>query len=98
MKWIFSLHFRLIYGVELAQEVFKIHSCLKNGSVVYPTFSSGLPSLRNVNIPSTVDLNDHLNTCSKDPVPQKIQDSIGFKEKLLYIYTSGTTGLPKVNR
>jgi len=85
----------LIYGVELAQEVFKIHSCLKNGSVVYPTFSSGPPSLRNVNIPSTVDLNDHLNTCSKDPVPKKIQDSIGFKEKLLYIYTSGTTGLPK---
>ena len=54
------------------------------------------PSQRDANIPSTVDLNDHLNTVSKDPVPQNIQDSIGFKEKLLYIYTSGTTGMPKV--
>jgi solute carrier family 27 fatty acid transporter 1/4 len=27
--------------------------------------------------------------------PASFQDSIGFKDKLLYIYTSGTTGLPK---
>jgi solute carrier family 27 fatty acid transporter 1/4 len=85
----------LIYGVELAQEVFKIHSNLVNGSILYPTFSSGPPSQRDVNIPSTIDLNDHLNACSKAPVPQKIQDSFGFKDKLLFIYTSGTTGLPK---
>ena len=89
---------RLIYGVELAQEVSDIHSNLKNGSIVYPTFSSGPPSQRRENIPSTIDLNDHLGKVSKDPVPQEIQDSIGFKEKLLFIYTSGTTGLPKVRK
>ena len=87
---------RLIYGVELAQEVSDIHALLKNGfSEPYRTFSSGPPSKRTVNIPSTIDLNDHLDGASKEPVPQAIQDSIGFKEKLLYIYTSGTTGLPK---
>jgi len=86
----------LIYGVEFAQEVSDVHSCLKNGfSEPYRTFSSGPPSKRTVNIPSTIDLNDHLSSASKEPVPQAIQDSIGFKEKLLYIYTSGTTGLPK---
>jgi len=86
----------LIYGVEFAQEVSDVHSCLKNGfSEPYRTFSSGPPSKRTVNIPSTIDLNDHLDSASKEPVSQAIQDSIGFKEKLLYIYTSGTTGLPK---
>jgi len=85
----------LIYGVELAQEVLEIHSSLKNGSIAYPTFSSGPAYHRNVNIPSTTDLNDHLDSVSKEPIPQNIQDSISFKDKLLYIYTSGTTGLPK---
>ena len=26
---------------------------------------------------------------------QEVQDSIGFRDRLMYIYTSGTTGLPK---
>ena len=26
---------------------------------------------------------------------QEIQDSIGFRDRLMYIYTSGTTGMPK---
>ena len=90
------LFYSLIYGVELAQEVLEIHSSLKNGSIAYPTFSSGPASHRNVNIPSTIDLNDHLDAVSKEPISQTIQDSISFKDKLLYIYTSGTTGLPKV--
>ena len=29
-------------------------------------------------------------------LPQSVQDSIHFKDKLMYIYTSGTTGMPKV--
>ena len=29
------------------------------------------------------------------PVEKEIQDSINFKDKLMFIYTSGTTGMPK---
>ena len=85
----------IIYGVELASQVSEIIQPLKNGSVLFPTFSSGNPSHKQASVPGTVDLNEALGSASKDPVPKEIQDSIGFKEKLLYIYTSGTTGLPK---
>lgn len=85
----------VIYGVELSQQMSEVVMPLKNGSVIFPTFSSGPLDQRQVNVPGTIDLNEVLKAASKDPVPREIQDSIGFKEKLLYIYTSGTTGLPK---
>lgn len=40
-------------------------------------------------------LEESLQTASDGPVDKAIQDSIGFKDKLMYIYTSGTTGMPK---
>ncbi len=42
-----------------------------------------------------IDLDRLAAEASPDPVPQEIQDSIGFRDKLMYIYTSGTTGMPK---
>ena len=45
-----------------------------------------------------------MKSCSLDPriamepsspLPDWVQNSLNFKDKLLYIYTSGTTGLPK---
>ena len=82
----------LIYGFKLTHEISEIHSNLNNGSKDYPIFLSGPPSQPISNICSAIDLNENLVNVSKDPVPQMIQDSIGFNDKLLYIYTSGTTG------
>jgi acyl-coenzyme A synthetase/AMP-(fatty) acid ligase len=63
--------------------------------VAFPTFSSGPPSLKEASVPDTVDLNDALKTVSHQAISMDIQNSINFKDKLMYIYTSGTTGLPK---
>lgn len=86
----------IIYGVELSQEVSEVMKSLQtDDESVFPSFSSGPPEIRKVAVPFTVDLNDVLMSSSASPVPTDIQDSICFKDKLLYIYTSGTTGLPK---
>ena len=76
-------------------EVTEVLPALKNGLLAFPTFSSGPSHQKKVTVPGSIDLNDVLSTISSDPVPKKIADAIGFKDKLLYIYTSGTTGLPK---
>ena len=77
-------------------EVADVMQNLKNGtSLAFPSFSSGPLTKKNAHVPNTVDLNDALTDVSSNPVPLEIQQSIGFKDKLLYIYTSGTTGLPK---
>ena len=86
----------IIYGVELSQEVSEVMKSLQTDEQsAFPSFSSGPPGIRKVTVPFTVDLNDVLMSSSASPVPTDIQDSIRFKDKLLYIYTSGTTGLPK---
>ena len=84
----------IIYGVELAQEVADVMSSL-SGDSIFRSFSSGPPQKLTVKVPFSVDLNDVLETFDSKPVSSDVQDSISFKDKLLYIYTSGTTGLPK---
>ena len=77
-------------------EIADISLELKNGAVTaFPTYSSGPPEKMTADVTNTVDLNEVLEKVPHSPVPEKIQNSIGFKDKLLYIYTSGTTGLPK---
>ena len=86
----------IIYGVELSLEVSEVMNALQtDDESVFPSFSSGPPEIRKASVPFTVDLNDVLMSSSASPVPANVQDSICFKDKLLYIYTSGTTGLPK---
>ena len=69
---------------------------LKNGSLSYPAYSSGgsQPNKEDSKFPSK-HLDSELKDVDASPVAKEIQDSIGFKDKMLYIYTSGTTGLPK---
>ena len=82
----------VIFFIEIAD----ISLELKNGAVTaFPTYSSGPLEKMTAEVTNTVDLNEVLEKVPHSPVPEKIQNSIGFKDKLLYIYTSGTTGLPK---
>ena len=61
----------------------------------FPAFCYG--ELRNGPTPlfPMTRLSEELVDCSAADVPVAVQDSIGFRDKLLYIYTSGTTGMPK---
>jgi len=46
--------------------------------------------------PSTViDFDVKVSDASEDSIPEAVERSLKFTDKLLYIYTSGTTGLPK---
>ena len=97
-KVIFVCHvvFIVFHVFSSFAEVADVMQNLKNGtSLAFPSFSSGPLTKKNAHVPNTVDLNDALTDVSSNPVPLEIQQSIGFKDKLLYIYTSGTTGLPK---
>jgi len=80
----------VIYGTELSRAVADIQSELKGSIRLY---SSGDP-----------EECEGMKSCSLDPriamepsgpLPDWVQNSLNFKDKLLYIYTSGTTGLPK---
>lgn len=85
----------IIYGAELQDSINEVISSVQNGcSTVFPTFCSGLAGAT-CSVPASVDLDTELELMPCTEVDKKIQDSIGFKDKLLYIYTSGTTGLPK---
>ena len=72
-----------------------IMDTLKNGSRFYPSFCSGDSKIDLSAIMGSVNLDIELASASPLPVSRGIQDSIGFKDKLMFIYTSGTTGLPK---
>jgi len=89
----------VIYGAELAQPVADILGLLKNGSrSSFPTFCTGSAqpnSVLAVAVPGTINMDLLTQEQSALPVAQEIQDSINFKDKLMFIYTSGTTGMPK---
>nr|XP_033776358.1 very long-chain acyl-CoA synthetase isoform X1 [Geotrypetes seraphini] len=40
-------------------------------------------------------LNDKIEICSDEPIPESFRSDVKAKTPALYIYTSGTTGLPK---
>ena len=88
----------IIRSVLFVSEVAEVIGTL-TGDNVYPTFSSGSsgsnPAANDIQVPGTVSLDSVLPNTSALPVAKKVQDSVGFKDKLMYIYTSGTTGLPK---
>ena len=71
-------------------------STLGSDSKPFPTFCHGdhKGSASKTSFQST-PLSQALGDSSSSPVSKSTQDSIGFRDKLLYIYTSGTTGLPK---
>jgi len=89
----------VIYGADLAEAVVDIFGLLLNGSKPnFPTYfvGSGEPNQALINkVPGTKNLDLLMEEQPQLPVNQEIQDSINFKDKLMYIYTSGTTGLPK---
>lgn len=88
----------LIYGSELSGAVENIFSSLVNGSKSkFPTYHSGtvIESNFTSKIPDTKNIDVLTKEKSVLPVDKTIQDSINFKDKLMYIYTSGTTGMPK---
>jgi len=87
----------IIYSSSLAGPVADIFSLLINGTrVTFPTFVTGAGVSDDTPIvPGTRNLDE---LCSRQPglpLPQSVQDSIQFRDKLLYIFTSGTTGMPK---
>ena len=88
----------LVYSASLAAAVSEIFSLLLNGQrLSYPTYITGAAASVNspVKVPGTKDLDELSKKHSVKPLPKTIQDSINFKDKLMYIYTSGTTGMPK---
>jgi len=89
----------VIYGAELAGAVADIFGLLLNGSRLdFPTYCTGSrePSqVLGIKVPGTQNLDLLKDEQSQLSVDKKIQDSINFKDKLMYIYTSGTTGMPK---
>lgn len=86
----------LIFGAELFQAVSDVISSLGSDSLPFPSFCHGeLKHSSSKGCFPTTQLANELTDFSSLPVSQAIQDSIGFRDKLLYIYTSGTTGMPK---
>jgi len=89
----------VIYGSELSQSVAEIFGLLINGSrFSFPTYCTGSReenSILSTKVPGTKNLDLCTEQQSVLPVDKTIQDSINFKDKLMFIYTSGTTGMPK---
>lgn len=83
------------FGFYFHVAVAEIIGTMKNGSVAYPTYFSG-PDSATVDLSfDSTNLDANLKTLSPDALPKEIQDSLSFKDNLMYIYTSGTTGMPK---
>ena len=74
---------------------------MKNGHKFYPSFASGLSTCTTPEIQNStekinsVDLDKEISGTTKEAIDKSVQDSISFKDKLMYIFTSGTTGMPK---
>ena len=89
----------LIFGGELEDAVRNVTDQLESNIELY---KSGGQSKNGVLLFSSTTKNyspicidNLLEQTSSKPVPESIQNSINFTDKMLYIYTSGTTGLPK---
>jgi len=88
----------LVYSASLAPAVSSVFATLRNGAKAFPTYCTGAGRLGDdfvSGVPGTVDLDKERELQPVSEVPQEIQDSIGFRDRLMYIYTSGTTGMPK---
>jgi len=88
----------LVYSSSLAPAVSSVFATLRNGAKAFPTYCTGAGRLGDdfvSGVPGTVDLDKERELQPVSEVPQEIQDSIGFRDRLMYIYTSGTTGMPK---
>ena len=86
----------VIFSSSLSGAVSDIFSLLLNGTrVCYPTYYTGTSDTM-ASVPGSKNMDSMVRGMSDKPVSNKIQDSINFKDKLMYIYTSGTTGMPKV--
>ena len=85
----------VIYSSSLSTAVAEIFSMLLNGKrVSYPTYYTGEEAPLGV-VPGSKNLDEMCRSLSIKPVSKVIQDSVNFKDKLMFIYTSGTTGMPK---
>jgi len=83
----------VIYGTELTQAVSEIQAELQDNLRLY---SSGeTESGESEKVKNNCLIDPHIEKESSGPLPQWVQKSLNFRDKLLYIYTSGTTGLPK---
>jgi len=88
----------IIYGTELSDAVREVFGKLINGTrPSFPTYCTGSTSdsRDSLSVPDSKHLDSLILHEKKDQVSKEIQDSINFKDKLLFIYTSGTTGMPK---
>ena len=85
----------LIFGTELEHAVYGVANSLPNVHL----YKSGLSKNGLYSLPSTesrvICIDKLLENSSTMPLPETVQNSLNFTDKLLYIYTSGTTGLPK---
>ena len=82
----------VIYSSTLAKPLAEIFSLLINGTrLSFPTFVTGGGSGPE-GVPGTRDLDQLCRSQPVSPLPRTVQDSINFKDRLLYIFTSGTTG------
>jgi len=87
----------VVFSSSLSGAVSDIFSMLLNGKrVCYPTFYTGETANGSfVHVPGSRNMDELSRKQSMKPVAKTIQDSIHFKDRLMYIYTSGTTGMPK---
>jgi len=87
----------LVFSSQFQEAVAQITNIfnLGNEESALQLFVTGGKSSDNSSLLECVDLDEGVREESCEPIPQLIQDSINFKDKLMYIYTSGTTGLPK---
>lgn len=87
----------VVFSSSLSRAVSDIFSMLLNGKrVCYPTYYTGeTDSGSFVPVPGSRNMDEMSRKQSMKPLSKTIQDSIHFKDRLMYIYTSGTTGMPK---
>ena len=85
----------VVFSSSLSAAVAEIFSMLLNGTKLsFPTYYTGAGAVQS-SVPGSKNLDQLSRSCSTHPVSDTVQDSINFKDKLMYIYTSGTTGMPK---
>ncbi|XP_059094771.1 long-chain fatty acid transport protein 4-like isoform X2 [Tigriopus californicus] len=85
----------IVFSSDVYDAVGEVIASVKNGYTEYSSFCLGPAPKNSDEHFQTVMLEESLLKTSDGPVDKVIQDSIGFKDKLMYIYTSGTTGMPK---
>jgi len=85
----------LIFTHELRQTVDQIRNKFNYGSQESLKFFMTGQGEASAQPSDTTNIDEEVAKHSKEPLSKEIQDSINFRDKLMFIYTSGTTGLPK---